>query len=80
MDCMTKKYPNECPDHTGVKLSGDGIFIGKRIHVVNLTVRIIYGQYHSEEPILVMVRAPENMNHCVKCSSISYSRCPTAFH
>ena len=57
---MQAKYPDDpLPDDIGVKLSGDGTWIGKRIHVVNLTLRIIYGKHHSEEYILGMVRAPE---------------------
>ena len=41
------------------KLSGGGTFIGKTIHVVNITKCAIYGKYHSGEVILPMVYAPE---------------------
>ncbi len=67
VDQMTKKYPDEpIPEHIGIKLSGDGTFIGKRIHVVNLTMRVIYGSKHSEEVILAMVRAPEKYEYLSK--------------
>ena len=42
-----------------VKVSGDGTKIGKRIHCVNLTVRVLYGKHRSKEHILAMVRRPE---------------------
>ena len=57
---MYKKYKNEpVPNHIGIKLSGDGTMMGKRIHATNITFRVLYGEYLSEEYILAMVRKPE---------------------
>ena len=59
-DQMSKTYPDEpVPNHIGVKISGDGTRIGKRIHCVNITFRVIYGKHLSSEYILGMVRKPE---------------------
>ena len=49
VDQMIQKYLNErVQNQSGIKLSGDGTWIGKRMHVANFTLRVIYGNHHSD--------------------------------
>ena len=62
---MSQTIPDNesVPNHIGVKISGDGTRIGKRIHCVNITFRVIYGEHLSSEYILGMVRKPEKYKY-----------------
>lgn len=67
VDDMRQKHKDEpVPNEIVVKISGDGTRIGKRIHCVNITFRVVYGQNLGKEHILAMVRKPEKYKYLCK--------------